>query len=159
MWRNHKKTLYKLYKYWENYKATLLASKSRSLHMSHVANLLHVQTIHLCHHSILADARAYIQKLPKAILAQFWKQSDQYIKNIQTWSKYDESMMNMWSKGAMCYITLHISSDCRVMLHHVASCCTMLAWHDPSSVLFGHVPGPGPMSPDHKRGRPRSGAQ
>ena len=30
--------------------------------MSHVANLLHVQTIHLCHHSILVDAKS-IEKL------------------------------------------------------------------------------------------------
>ena len=92
-----------------------------SLHMSHVANLLHVQTIHLCHHSILADAKS-IQKLPKAILAAIWS-------TYQTWSKmikHDKDMI----KKAHC-ATEHCTfpqtvASCCIMLHHVASCCIML---------------------------------
>ena len=84
-----------------------------SLHMSHVANLLHVQTIHLCHHSILADAKS-IQKLPKAILAAIWST---YI-NISKMIKHDKDTI----KKAQCareHCTFpQTVASCCIMLHH-----------------------------------------
>ena len=107
-----------------------------SLHMSHVANLLHVQTIHLCHHSILADAKS-IQKLPKAILAAIWS-------TYQTWSKmikHDKDMI----KKAHC-ATEHCTfpqtvASCCIMLHHVASC---LRGMDPVLSFLATSPAPAP---------------